>query len=252
MRKKFIAGNWKMFCGDPAKAVALAKGVVEACGGQDKVEVGVCPPATALAAVCEVCKGTRIGVGGQNLYPKDEGAFTGEVSATFLKAIGCTYVILGHSERRTYFKETDAFINEKVKAALAQGLTPILCIGETDKEREQGITEKVVETQLRGGLAGMSAVEIGKLVIAYEPVWAIGTGKVATPADAQAVHAFIRKLLGELASPAVAETIRIQYGGSMKPDNAPELLSQKDIDGGLIGGAALKADSFAAIVKAGM
>lgn len=252
MRKKFIAGNWKMFCGDSEKAVALAKGVVEACGGQDKVEVGVCPPATSLAAVCEVCKGTRIGVGGQNLYPKDEGAFTGEVSATFLKAVGCTYVILGHSERRTYFKETDAFINEKVKAALGQGLKPILCVGETDKEREQGITEKVVETQLRGGLAGMSAEEIGKLVIAYEPVWAIGTGKVATPADAQAVHAFIRKLLGELASPAVAETVRIQYGGSMKPDNAAELLSQKDIDGGLIGGAALKADSFAAIVKAGM
>ena len=252
MRKKLIAGNWKMYCGDPEKAVALAKGVVEACGGQDKVEVAVCPPSTALAAVCAACKGTRIGVGGQNLYPKDEGAFTGEVSATFLKAVGCTYVILGHSERRTYFKETDAFINDKVKAALGHGLKPILCVGETDKEREEGITEKVVETQLRGGLAGLSADQIAMLVIAYEPVWAIGTGKVATPADAQAVHAFIRKLLAELASPAVAEIVRIQYGGSMKPDNAVELLSQKDIDGGLIGGAALKADSFAAIVKAGM
>src|SRR3990172_4949900 len=245
MRKKLIAGNWKMFCGDPEKATALAKGVIVACGGQNKVEVAVCPPATALAAVCETCKGSSIAVGGQNLYPKDEGAFTGEVSATFLKALGCTYVILGHSERRTYFKEADAFINDKVKAALSHGLKPILCVGETEKEREDGVTEKVVETQLRGCLAELSTEQITQVVIAYEPVWAIGTGKNATPADAQAVHAFIRKLLGELASPAVADTICIQYGGSMKPDNAVELLAQKDIDGGLIGGASLKSDSFA-------
>lgn len=252
MRKKIIAGNWKMYCGDPAKAVALAKGVIESCGGQDKVEVAVCPPATALAAVGDICKGTSIRVGAQNLYPKDEGAFTGEISAPFILAVGGSLVILGHSERRTYFKETDDFINQKVKAALAHGLTPVLCVGETDKEREDGVTEKVVETQLRGGLAGLSAEEIGKTVIAYEPVWAIGTGKNATPADAQSVHAFIRSLLATLANPSIAEQVRIQYGGSMKPENAAELLAQKDIDGGLIGGASLKADSFAAIIKAGM
>jgi triosephosphate isomerase len=251
MRKKMIAGNWKMYCGDPEKAVALAKSVIATCA-QETVEVCVCPPTTALAAVTAACQGTCVRVGGQNLYPKDEGAFTGEISAPFLKALGCQYVILGHSERRTYFKESDAFINEKVKAALVHGVGPILCVGETEQERETGITEQVVESQVRGGLADLSLEQIGQVVIAYEPVWAIGTGKNATPADAQAVHAFIRQLLIELSSPTVAERIRIQYGGSMKPDNAVELLSQKDIDGGLVGGASLKADSFAAIVKAGL
>lgn len=252
MRKKIIAGNWKMYCGDPAKAAALAKGVIESCACQNRVEVAVCPPATALAAVVETCRGSSVRVGAQNLYPKDEGAFTGEISAAFIKALGGSLAILGHSERRTYFKESDDFINLKVKAALAHGLTPILCVGETEKEREDGVTEKVVETQLRGGLAGLSADEIGQIVIAYEPVWAIGTGKNATPADAQAVHAFIRMLLGSLASADVAEQIRIQYGGSMKPENAAELLAQQDIDGGLIGGASLKAESFAAIIQAAL
>jgi triosephosphate isomerase len=250
MRKNFIAGNWKMFCGDPDKAVALVRGVIAACGNQAEVEVAVCPPSTALAAVVAACKGTPIGVGGQNLHPKDDGAFTGEVSAPFLKAVGCSHVILGHSERRTYFKEDDVFINEKVKAALSHGLAPILCCGETEKQRQEGVTEQVVETQLRGCLAGLSSEQIGKTVIAYEPVWAIGTGNNATPGDAQAVHAFIRKLLGILADAATAEKVRIQYGGSMKPDNAAELLAQKDIDGGLVGGASLKADSFAGIVAA--
>ncbi|NUN96980.1 MAG: triose-phosphate isomerase [Candidatus Omnitrophica bacterium] len=250
MRKKFVAGNWKMYCGDPAKAVELAKGVVASVGSQAAVEAAVCPPATALAAVITACAGSQVGVGGQNLYPKDEGAFTGELSAPFLKALGCRYVILGHSERRTYFKEDDAFINLKVKAALTADLVPIFCCGETEQEREQGTTEKVVETQVRGGLAGLDVEQLGKVVVAYEPVWAIGTGKNATPEDAQAVHAFIRGLLGSLASASVAESIRIQYGGSVKPDNAATLLSQKDIDGALVGGASLKADSFAAIIQA--
>jgi triosephosphate isomerase len=250
MRKKFIAGNWKMYCGDPAVAVELAKAVAEACS-QDAVEVAVCPPSTALAAVCEALQGGKVGVGGQNLYPKDEGAYTGELSAPFLKAVGCSHVIIGHSERRTYFKESDEFLNQKVKAALSHGLTPILCCGETEQEREEGVTEKVVETQIRGGLADLSASEIGKLVIAYEPVWAIGTGKTASSADAQAVHAFIRNLLGQLSDAATASSVRIQYGGSVKPDNAAELLGQEDIDGALVGGASLKVDSFAAIVAAG-
>ncbi len=251
MRKIFIAGNWKMVNGAPADAVELTRAVVAACGSQDAVEVAVCPPATALAAVCEAAKGSQVQVGGQNLYPAEKGAFTGEISPKFLLAVGCSHVILGHSERRTIFKESDAFINEKVKVALAHGLTPILCCGETEQEREQGITEKVVDTQLRGGVAGLSSEEIAKLVIAYEPVWAIGTGKTATPEDAQAVHAYIRGLLQELAGESVAEGLRIQYGGSVKADNAKELLSQKDIDGALVGGASLQADSFAAIVEAG-
>ena len=224
--------------------------MIEACGDQDTVEVAVCPPATALAAVCEAAKGSKVEVGGQNLYPAEEGAYTAEISPLFLKAVGCSHVILGHSERRTIFGEKDAFINEKVKVALAHGLVPIVCCGETEGEREQGITQKVVETQIRGCLAGLSVEEIAKLVIAYEPVWAIGTGKTATPEDAQKVHAFIRGLLKSLTDEATADSIRIQYGGSVKPGNAAELLGQADIDGALVGGASLKADSFAGIVKA--
>ena len=252
MRKIFIAGNWKMVKGAPAEAVELAQGVVDRCGSQDQVEVAVCPPATALAAVCEATQGSKVRVGGQNLYPAEKGAYTGEISPHFLVAVGCSHVILGHSERRTIFEESDSFINEKVKISLAQGLLPILCCGETESQREQGITEKVVETQLRGGLDGLSSEDIAKLVIAYEPVWAIGTGKTATPEDAQAVHAFIRNLLKELAGEPVASGVRIQYGGSVKPGNAKELLSQEDIDGALVGGASLEADSFAAIVEAGI
>lgn len=251
MRKVFIAGNWKMYKGTPSEAADLAKGVAAACADLRNVEAAVCPPATALPAVVEAVKGTGLGVGGQNLYPKDDGAYTGEISPAFLAAVGCTHVILGHSERRTIFKESDEFINAKVRAALAHGLVPILCCGETEKEREEGSTEKVVETHIRGGLAGLSAEEIGKLVIAYEPVWAIGTGKTATPDDAQKVHRFIRVLLAELANTATANSIRIQYGGSVKPDNAAELLGQPDIDGALVGGASLKVESFEAIVRAG-
>ena len=190
-------------------------------------------------------------VGAQNLYPSNEGAFTGEISPTFIARVGASHVILGHSERRTLFKEEDAFIDLKVKSALEHGLVPILCCGETEAQRMEGVTEQVVETQLRGCLAGLSSEDVAKVVIAYEPVWAIGTGKVATPGDAQAVHAFIRGLLGSIAGKETAEGVRIQYGGSVKPENAAELLGQADIDGALVGGASLKADSFAAIVQAG-
>ncbi len=185
------------------------------------------------------------------MHDKPNGAYTGEIAANMLLELGVQYVILGHSERRTYFADTDATVNAKTKAALANGLIPIVCVGETDEEREANRTEEVVAGQVRGSLADLGA-DLAKVVIAYEPVWAIGTGKTATPAQAQEVHALIRKTLAEMSDEATAETIRIQYGGSMKPDNAAELMAQKDIDGGLIGGAALKADSFLAIVKAGI
>ncbi len=252
MRKIIVAGNWKMNAGAPEDAAALAKSVVERVGNVEEVEVAVCPPFTAIAAVAEVVRGSKVALGSQNLYPKDSGAYTGEVSGTFLKSLGCSCVILGHSERREYFKETNAFINEKVKAALALGLLPILCVGEKEEEREAGKTEAVVKDHVEGGLAGLSADEAKKIVIAYEPVWAIGTGKTAKPEDAQAVHAFIRGILNEMFGAETGESIRIQYGGSMKPGNAKELLAQPDIDGGLIGGAALKAEDFEGIVRAGI
>jgi triosephosphate isomerase len=184
------------------------------------------------------------------MYPEDEGAFTAEVSPKMLKSVGCQYVILGHSDRRQYFKETDEFINKKVKKALASGLIPIVCVGETLAEREKNITDQIVSTQVKGCLKDVSAADVEKSIIAYEPVWAIGTGKVATPQQAQDVHKLIRGLVAQLYSSATAEKVVIQYGGSVKPDNAKELLHQPDIDGALVGGACLKADSFAAIVLA--
>jgi len=252
-RRPFIAGNWKMYQGNPDGAASLAKAVIQSCGSQEQqVRVAVCPPATALAAVCGVCKGTGIGVGGQNLYPKDEGAFTGEISGPFLSSLGCTHVILGHSERRTYFGEEDQFINEKVIASLASNLVPIFCCGESQAQREEGSTEQVVETQIRGGLANLSALEIEVTVIAYEPIWAIGTGKTATPEDAQSVHAFIRTVLSDMTDESTSAKVCIQYGGSVKPESAETLLAQPDIDGALVGGASLDAESFAAIVRAGL
>lgn len=250
MRKRIIAGNWKMYKGDAVSASELATELAQALGNSAQTEVVLCPPFTALATVAECLKGTRIGLGAQNLYPQPEGAFTGEVSPVFLKAVGCRYVILGHSERRQYFGETNAFINGKVRCALAEGLTPILCCGEQLAEREEGKTEPVVREQILGCLAGVTAQEMPRVVIAYEPVWAIGTGKVATDEQAQAVHAYLRALLAEMYSQAVADQVRIQYGGSVKPDNAAGLLSQPDIDGALVGGASLKSASFAAIVRA--
>ncbi|MFT3782454.1 MAG: triose-phosphate isomerase [Nibricoccus sp.] len=249
IRKKLIAGNWKMNK-TSAEALPLAKDIVTEVGKVTDVEIVVCPPFTSLETVSKAVDGSNVKLGAQNMHPEASGAYTGEVSAPMLRALFATHVILGHSERRQYFGETDAFINKKVVVALKNQLKPILCVGETLAEREGGTTLKVVETQTVGGLAGVSKEDAVSVVIAYEPVWAIGTGKVATTAQAQEVHAFIRSLLVKLYGEQIAQKIRILYGGSMKPQNAPELLAQKDIDGGLIGGAALEARSFVDLVKA--
>jgi triosephosphate isomerase (TIM) len=250
MRKKVIAGNWKMNK-DLNEAISFVKDLKNSSSQfPDDVDVIICPPFIALAAISEIIKDSKIYLGAQNMHFADEGAYTGEISPKMLKSVGCKYVILGHSERRTYFHETDELINKKVKKALETELNPILCIGETLQEREQGITNQVVEKQLRGALANLSAEQISKIIIAYEPVWAIGTGKNATDEQAEEVHAFIRSLVKTLSNDKVAEGMIIQYGGSMKPDNAAGLLKQSDIDGGLIGGACLKVDPFLGIIKA--
>ncbi|MDR1789754.1 MAG: triose-phosphate isomerase [Opitutaceae bacterium] len=248
-RKKLIAGNWKMNK-NSAEAVALVAELVAVAGKQTDVEVVVCPPFTALEGVAAKLEGAEIRLGAQNMHPEKSGAYTGEISAEMLRALHATHVILGHSERRTYFGETDAFINKKTLAALKAELRPILCVGETLAEREGNQTLKVVQTQIEAGLDGVTKEQAAQLVIAYEPVWAIGTGKVATTAQAQEVHAFIRGLLVRLFGESVAGKIRILYGGSMKPSNAPELLAQPDIDGGLIGGASLEARSFLELITA--
>jgi len=251
MRKPIVAGNWKMNK-TAVEGVTLVTDLKPLVAGIDAVDVVVCPPFTTISAVADAVKETNIAVGAQDMYWEDSGAFTGEVSPGMLLTAGCTYVIIGHSERRTYFGETNETVNNKVKKALAVGLTPIMCVGETLEEREANKTEDVVKSHVEGGLKGLSADEIRKIVIAYEPVWAIGTGNTATPDQAQDVHAFIRGILVKLAGNDTAQAVRIQYGGSMKPDNAAELMSKKDIDGGLIGGAALQAASFAQIVKAAL
>lgn len=248
-RKKLIAGNWKMNK-TSADAMALAQEIVSAVGKQTDVDIVVCPPYTSLEAVGKVLDGSNVKLGAQNVHPEPSGAYTGEISVGMLRALFASSVIIGHSERRTYFKESDAFINQKVLASLKGQLRPILCVGETLGEREAGSTLRVVQTQLEGGLEGVSKDLATSVVIAYEPVWAIGTGKVATTEQAQEVHAFIRTLLAKSFGEAAAQKIRILYGGSMKPQNAPELLAQKDIDGGLIGGASLEARSFLDLVKA--
>jgi triosephosphate isomerase (TIM) len=249
IRKKLIAGNWKMNK-TSADAVALAQDLVAAVGKVTDVEIVVCPPFTSLETVGKAIDGSSLKLGAQNMHFEANGAFTGEISAPMLRAIFATHVILGHSERRTYFGETDALVNKKVLASLKNQLKPILCVGETLAEREAGSTLKVVQTQVEAGLEGVSKELATSVVIAYEPVWAIGTGKVATTEQAQEVHAFIRSLLTKLFTEPVAQKVRILYGGSMKPQNAPELLSQKDIDGGLIGGASLEARSFVELVTA--
>lgn len=248
-RKKLIAGNWKMNK-TSADAVSLAAELVTTIGKQTDVDVVICPPFTALENVAKSIDGSTVKLGAQNMHFEPSGAFTGEVSAPMLRALFANYVILGHSERRAYFGETDAFINKKVVAALKNQLRPILCVGETLAEREAGSTLKVVQTQTEACLEGVSKEQASSVVIAYEPVWAIGTGKVATTEQAQEVHAFIRGLLTKLFTEPVAQKVRILYGGSMKPANAPELLAQSDIDGGLIGGASLEARSFVELVKA--
>jgi len=248
-RKKLIAGNWKMNK-TPADGVTLATDLVAAIGKQSDVDVVVCPPFTALESVGKALEGSNVKLGAQTMHFEASGAFTGEISAPMLRAIFATHVILGHSERRTLFGETDELVNKKVLAALKNQLRPIFCVGETLAERESGSTLKVVQTQVEKGLEGVSKEMAASLVVAYEPVWAIGTGKVATTEQAQEVHAFIRGLLTKLFTEPVAQRVRILYGGSMKPANAPELLAQKDIDGGLIGGASLEARSFVELVTA--
>lgn len=250
-RKKLIAGNWKMNK-TSADGVALVNDIVAAVGKQADVEVVVCPPFTAIEAVGKALEGSEVKLGAQNMHFEASGAFTGEISAPMLRAIFASHVILGHSERRTFFGETDEIVNRKVLAALKNQLRPIFCVGETLQERESGATLKVVQTQIERGLEGVNKDQAASVVIAYEPVWAIGTGKVATTEQAQEVHAYIRGLLVKLFGEAIAQKVRILYGGSMKPANAPELLAQKDIDGGLIGGAALEARSFVELVNAAL
>lgn len=247
-RKYLIAGNWKMNK-TATEGVDLVNEINLSLGKQTEVGVAVCPPFTALESAARALEDSSIQLGAQNMHPKADGAYTGEVSPVMLRGLYCTMVILGHSERRELFGEEDAFINEKVLAALESSLKPILCVGETLEQREADETMQVVQRQLSGGLAGVSAEQAENVVIAYEPVWAIGTGKTATPEMAQEVHAAIRQELGKLLGEAAAQKIRILYGGSMKPENASELLDQPDIDGGLIGGASLKAKSFVDLVK---
>ncbi|MFP4053625.1 MAG: triose-phosphate isomerase [Phycisphaerae bacterium] len=249
-RKLTIGGNWKMNT-SMDEAIALAKGIAEKLGNETDVDVTVFPPYVYLAAVADVLKDTNVHVGAQNMFYEDNGAFTGEISSAMLKDIGCSTVLLGHSERRHVIGESDELINRKVVKALGDGLKVVLAIGELLEEREAGKTDEVNTRQIRRGLEGVSKADMANMTIAYEPVWAIGTGVTATPEQAQDTQASVRKLLADLYDDEVAEATRIQYGGSMKPANAAELLAQADIDGGLIGGASLKADSFAEIVAAG-
>jgi triosephosphate isomerase len=247
-RKKFIAGNWKMNT-TLDEAVKLAKEIVQKLGAVTNVDIAVCPPYTNLQAVGQVIKGSNIKLGAQDVHWEHNGAFTGKVCCGMLLSVGCTHVIIGHSEQRTYFGETNETVNKKAKAALHAGLLPIVCVGETLDERNSGRMDAVITGHVRGAFKEISKQDALKCTIAYEPVWAIGTGVVATPQQANDAHVFIRKLLGEMYDQPTAQAIRIQYGGSMKPDNAKELLALSDVDGGLIGGASLKADAFAGIVN---
>ena len=246
MRIPVIAGNWKLFK-TISESVALVDDLKSLVADIHGVEIVVAPVFTALSRVCDAVKGSNILLAAQDCYWEEEGAFTGEVAPKLLKDAGCSHVIIGHSERRQYFGETDLGVNKKTKAAIAAGLTAIVCVGELLAEREAEQTFSVIETQIQGGLAGLAADSLKHVVIAYEPVWAIGTGKTASDAQAQEVHAFIRRLIARLFNQSAADAVRILYGGSVKPDNAKGLMSQPDIDGALVGGASLKAESFAAI-----
>jgi triosephosphate isomerase len=251
MRKPFIAGNWKMNTdghSGPALVKAVGQGLTQF--DMSKVNVAVIPPFVYLAQIVAAARASRIAVGAQDIYYEQKGAFTGEISAYMIKDVGCNYCLCGHSERRHVIGEQDELINKKVHAAINGGLLPILCIGELLKEREADKTEEVVERQVRKGFEGLSDAKAAAVTLAYEPVWAIGTGRTATPEQAQEVHAMIRKLLAEIYDKSFADDIRIQYGGSVKPDNAAELMQKEDIDGLLVGGASLKADDFLAIIKA--
>lgn len=249
-RKILIAGNWKMNK-TATEAVELAKPIIASVANQNDIDVLMCPPFTSISAVSALIGNSTVRVGAQNMSDKASGAYTGEISAAMLRDLQVSYVILGHSERRSYYGETDAFINRKVLACLENNLKPVLCVGETLEEREAGKVEEVIKTQLVGGLKDVPADKAETVVIAYEPVWAIGTGKTATPEQAQEVHAFIRAQLISLLG-QVGNSIRILYGGSMKPANADELLAKPDIDGGLIGGAALVAKDFLSLIESGV
>jgi triosephosphate isomerase (TIM) len=248
MRKPIIAGNWKMYKTIP-EAKTLVTGMLSKLSGFNDVEVVFCPPFTALSTVKELIKGTPCAVGAQNLYWKEQGAFTGEISPLMLKDIGCDYVIIGHSERRQYFGETDATVNLKVKAALAVGIKPIICVGESLAEREAGETDSLIKRQTEKALEGIEASAIPTLVIAYEPIWAIGTGKSSSAKDANEVIGLIRKTVANLFGKEVAEQMRIQYGGSVKPENIKEYMAEPEIDGALVGGASLEAESFFKLIR---
>jgi triosephosphate isomerase len=248
MRQKFIAGNWKMFT-NMATARQLAATIVQGLGSEKRVAVAMCPPSPYLCLVGDILRGSVIALGAQNCYCDKEGAFTGEVSPAMLVDVGCRYVILGHSERRHKLGETDEFISCKVHAALAAGLRVILCLGETQADRQANRTEAVLDAQLNGSLAGVEGTALANLVLAYEPVWAIGTGVIATPEQAQETHTFIRRRIAERFGAPAAQALVIQYGGSAKPDNVVSLLHQPDVDGALVGGASLNAEHFLTIIR---
>lgn len=249
MRTPLVAGNWKMnlLINDAVKTAGELKSLV---ADVSTVEIVVCPVFTALRAVSDALKGANIAVGGQNCYLKESGAFTGEISPQMLADAGCAWTIIGHSERRQYFGETDSLLNDKLRFALASGLKVMFCIGETLEEREGGRMNDVLVRQVTEGLQGLTEADFTRIAVAYEPVWAIGTGVTASPEQAEEAHAFVRELVRDQFGAAVADGLRIQYGGSVKPDNAAELMAKPNVDGALVGGAALKADSFAAIVRA--
>lgn len=248
MRRRIIAGNWKMH-GTLREAAALTSDILEAAGPVTDLDVVLCPPFTTLSTVARLLQGHRLGLGAQDCYWERQGAFTGEVSPAMLKDLGATYCIVGHSERRARFGETNEGVARKTQALLAEGLTPIVCVGETLAERQAGNTLAVIEEQLRVGLEAIPADQGPRIVVAYEPVWAIGTGQNATPGQAQEVHTFIRQRLTRQWSPAAAHAVRIQYGGSVKPENSAALLAQPDVDGFLVGGASLQVTSFVAIIQ---
>lgn len=248
MRKPIIAGNWKMHK-NAAEGAALVTELKESLAGVTDVEVVVCPPFTTLGQAVQKAKGSNIKVGAQNMHWQESGAYTGEISPVMLIELGVDFVIIGHSERRQYFNETDETVNKKLHAAFAHGLTPIVCVGETLAQKEAGSTEQVVGDQIKEGLQGLNEAQAAQLVLAYEPIWAIGTGKTASSTDAEKVIAHIRAALAGMYGSSVAEQVRIQYGGSVKPNNVKDLMEQPNVDGALVGGAALVADSFAAIVK---
>jgi len=249
VRTPLVAGNWKMnlLIDDSVKTASELKSLV---ADVSTVEIVVCPVFTALRAVSDALKGANVAVGGQNCYLKESGAFTGEISPQMLADAGCTWTIIGHSERRQYFGETDSLLNDKLRFALASGLKVMFCIGETLEERESGRMNDVLVRQVTEGLQGLTEADFARIAVAYEPVWAIGTGVTASPEQAEEAHAFVRELVRDQFGATVADGLRIQYGGSVKPDNAAELMAKPNVDGALVGGAALKADSFAAIVRA--